>query len=65
MLTNLKVKRMMLGLTQKEMARSLKWSLPYYNQVENGRLVPTHDRKEQLGDMFGDTFEWLMKGHYI
>jgi len=65
MLTRLKVKRMMLGLTQKQMARMLKWSLPYYNQVENGRLVPTNDRKIQLGEFFGDEFEWLMEEQYI
>lgn len=55
-----------LGLRSKEMAEKLEISIPYYSNIENGKVDPSFGLMEKFGEVFKgqytDLWEIFKKG---
>lgn len=59
-------KRLMVGLTQAQVAESLGVSNDALSRMERGNIVPTLSRLAQLADIFGcETAELLTESSYV
>lgn len=59
--TRLKLIRMNRGLSQREVAKKLCISRPWYTLIEGGRLIPSNEVKSRLNEMFGEPSEELLQ----
>lgn len=61
MITNLRVIRTSMGLTQGQAADKIGISRGLYSPIESGRYNPTETIKEKLADFFGHSADDLLK----
>lgn len=61
MSTNIKIKRLLAGFSQSEVAESLGISRPTYMKIEQGLSKPTEEQKALLAELFNISDESLVK----